>query len=35
MRKIDQIEFLSNQLNEEKILKIISEIVPEWDDKRA
>ena len=34
MRKIDQIEFLSNQLNEEKILKIISEIVPEWEDKR-
>ena len=34
MRKIDEIEFLSNQLNEEKILKIISEIVPEWEDKR-
>ena len=34
MSKIDQIELLSNQLNEEKILKIISEIVPEWEDKR-
>ena len=34
MSKIDQIEFLSNQLDEEKILKIISEIVPEWDYKR-
>ena len=34
MSKIDKIESLSNQLKEEKILKIISEIVPEWDDKR-
>tara|TARA_B100000886_G_scaffold152497_1_gene103843 strand:- start:3392 stop:5293 length:1902 start_codon:yes stop_codon:yes gene_type:complete len=34
LSKIDQIELLSNQLDEEKILKIISEIVPEWDDKR-
>ncbi len=34
MSKIDQIELLSNQLKEEKILKIISEIVPEWEDKR-
>ena len=34
MSKIDQIELLSNQLNEDKILQIISEIVPEWEDKR-
>ncbi len=32
--KLDEIKFLDSQMNEDKILKIISELVPEWIDKR-
>jgi FlaA1/EpsC-like NDP-sugar epimerase len=32
--KLDELELMIKKLDEDKVLKIISELVPEWEDER-